>query len=411
MEYYNIIKRTVRSIIKSLITGRVLILRWVSFRNIISTKNNYKILSSSKTHTFFGYYDITPFNKDSTRVLAIATNAPSSTILNGVLANVGYFDLSNDSFIQVGQTYSWCWQQGCRLMWFPQNNDQIIFNVALQNRYGSIVKDIGNNGTVFENNFPIYDLDPAGKFALFLNFSRLGRLRPGYGYVNHPDLTEAQLSPDSDGIWIGEFESNKIDLLISINQIATNSDDPTMICAEHYFNHISINPSGSTFLFFHLWVLNGKKQSRAYLYNFNSGHLELIEGVKNVSHYSWVDNNRVLITGRVKNEFGYHIYDRCDKSIIKLNSIFLLEDGHPSFFQNNSIILTDTYSKGIFNEQLLFIYDINNKKRDLLASIFHPFKYKKDYRCDLHPRLNNYENKICVDAPLYSGRKILLIDF
>ena len=39
---------------------------------------------------------------------------------------------------------------------------------------------------------PVYSVANNGKFALTLDFSRLHRLRPGYGYSNLPDETRKE---------------------------------------------------------------------------------------------------------------------------------------------------------------------------------------------------------------------------
>ena len=49
-----------------------------------------------------------------------------------------------------------------------------------------------NNGTATRVCQPIYSVDPQGRFALTLDFSRLARLRPDYGYFNKKAPEELQ---------------------------------------------------------------------------------------------------------------------------------------------------------------------------------------------------------------------------
>jgi hypothetical protein len=116
---------------------------------LIKSNVPYEIYSSGERHTFFGYYDKTPFNYNSDKILANSVNCenlPISTLNPYPPLKVGYFEIGNSSnFIQIGETKTWCWQQGARLMWFPKENGEfIIYNDYIKGKFSSVVYNISS---------------------------------------------------------------------------------------------------------------------------------------------------------------------------------------------------------------------------------------------------------------------------
>ena len=225
------------------------------FREKISFPKIYKF-AADKGQTFFGYYDVTPFSKKNDLVLAMVGPQENRSPMKNEEIAVGYFDRHDGStFHEVDKTSTWCWQQGCRLQWFPQDeNELIIYNTMVNESYGSVIQNIRTKTVLRHYKMPIYDIDSTGEWALSLNFSRLGRLRPGYGYINIPDRTEGDRDPVDDGIWLMSLSAGKGELLHSLQKLSQVNPLPSMEGAEHYINHLSFNPSGQRFMFFHLWV-------------------------------------------------------------------------------------------------------------------------------------------------------------
>ena len=166
----------------------------------------FQILSDESYSIFFGYHDKTPVNSDGAKLLANRVQDSDSEPQDfNEIMEVGYFKKYeggrfNNNFYKVGETITWSLQQGCMLQWNPLKPDkEIIFNKSINNKYGSIIYDVDAKQVVKEYEFPLYSLDPAGHYGASLNFSRLGRLRPGYGYNNYPDITENSNCPENDG--------------------------------------------------------------------------------------------------------------------------------------------------------------------------------------------------------------------
>ena len=209
-----------------------------------------------KGQAFFGYYDVTPFSKDNNLILAMVGPHKNRPPAKNEEIAVGYFDRNGDRvFHPVDNSSTWCWQMGCRLQWFPEDeNELVIYNKTVDGAYGSVVQNIKTKTILRSYKRPIYQIDRTGNWALFLNFSRLHRLRPGYGYGTIADSTERQLCPDDDGVWLMDLVNCEAELIVSLNRLLQTDPVPSMEGAEHYINHLAFNPSGNRFMFFHLWV-------------------------------------------------------------------------------------------------------------------------------------------------------------
>ena len=232
--------------------------RWDQF----FSNNELIELSSDNCETFFGYYVKTPFSKSDDLILGSRLKNNRSENLE-----LGYFCLAEGNrFEHISNTVTWSWQLGSRLQWVPKTNDQkVCFNCEINQNIGSVIKDVKSGEILSEFEYPIFDISPGGSFALSLNFSRLHRMRKGYGYGNFPDKTADQKIPTDDGIFRIDFKTGTIELIISTEDIANFQPRSSMKDAEHYFNHISISPNERRFFFLHLWKKRNKTYSRGII--------------------------------------------------------------------------------------------------------------------------------------------------
>jgi hypothetical protein len=373
-----------------------------------------RILSDKAVHIFFGYYDINPIDYTETRLLVLKIDAPLRTPEPGIFANVGYYRLQEEKpeFIPVGQTQTWNWQQGCRLQWYPSDVDlNIFYNVFCENHYSSVVQNLLTGNIIRIIDYPVYDLDLKGKFGLSLNFSRLQRLRPGYGYVNLPDTTEHALAPKNDGIWLVNFDENRTSLLFSIADVASIEPQYNMKNAQHYFNHISINPSGTDFLFFHLWLDGANhRHSRLFSANIRGDRITLLNKTGPVSHYTWLSDERMVVTTyNSQNQSRYFQYHYVNGFECIVGDKQLTEDGHPTYIMDGKMLITDTYPNNYREQKLLLFNTITNKTR-VLDRVVSPPIFEGEIRCDLHPRPSTSSNLVCIDMVKNKYRAIKVID-
>ena len=84
----------------------------------------------------------------------------------------------------------------------PSDPDRLVlYNRTVDGHYGAVVQDVEPGMVVRHYRRPIYAVSPDGKWAISLNFSRIQRLRPGYGYAVLPDETADDPLPSQDGLW------------------------------------------------------------------------------------------------------------------------------------------------------------------------------------------------------------------
>lgn len=384
--------------------------------DMVNRKYDVKCLSSNGKHVFFGYYDLSPFDRNDTKVLAHRTQHSLTSPDPESCVDIGYFEVNqlkkNRNFIKLGNSYAWCWQQGSRLQWFPKNRNEktVFYNAVKADKYIGIIQDIVSKEIIREIPLPLYDISNCGKKGLSLNFSRLQRLRPGYGYASLPDVTEKENIPKNDGVFMFDFKSEKNILLISFDEIVKIGKMPEQwIDFQHYINHLCFNPSGTKFMFLHLLSKNKKRHSRLFVCDTDGSNLKLINDSEAVSHYTWKDDNTLLCTiysARSK-EFSYVNYDLKSGKSEKLAPTVLRKDGHPTFIWNKTTLLTDTYPNR-FRQQSLITLDLitNNKKK---VRFYRHGKFKGEVRTDLHPRVNNIESLACIDDELNGFKAMKLV--
>lgn len=373
-----------------------------------------RIFSEPDAQVFFGYYDISPFSLDGTKILA--QRAPAENISpHGPHPQLetGFYDLSRETaprFQAFGRTATWNWQQGCRLQWFADGaGRRALYNrPGADGTYGAVICDIESGKTAREIPFPVYALSPDGKSALSLNFSRLHRMRPGYGYSNLPDRTRDVAIPEDDGVFLGDTETGKTNMVLSLAQAAALEPRETMKGARHYFNHLSFSPSGARWMVTHLWVgPDGKKASRI-LVSGKKGGFSCLNNDGFTSHYCWKDDESVIVFGRQgrAEAVGYFCHDLEAGQRQAIGPGLLTEDGHQTWLRDGRM-LTDTYPDRLrFQKILLFC----PRTGTLLspARFYMPPGFSGEMRCDLHPRVNHAQDRVCVDA-VFHGRRALCV--
>lgn len=367
---------------------------------IFSKGLHLKTISNKKFHTFFGYYDISPFNEYTNEILYLRINKNQ---LNN--AEIIVHNLKTDQTSIIDSSAAWNWQQGSRLRWFPNSSDEIIFNDFRNGKYLSRKINVRDNQESIID-YPIYDIDNRGKYAVTLNFERLGIMRPGYGYTNKKYKPADNLS--YEGVSIVDIYQNKEIEIITYKQIAAALSLNISNFSNNYINHLSFSPSGNKFLFFWLTIENGYHKAFLLVYDLLSKKITPVETEDKVSHYVWLNNNCILYT-------SYNNYTKCryykyclngKKEIVNPDS--LTTDGHPSIISDNYII-TDTYpDKNGY--QKIIKSNIGNDRSETIANIYSCYKTEQEKRTDLHPRLNKTKNQVCFDANINGYRQLFILE-
>lgn len=368
----------------------------------------------AQCETFFGYYDLSPLHADSARLLAAAVPGFMGHPNGQGAARVGYFDLERDnSFHDIGETETWCSQMGCRLRWFPNpEGTHVAYNVLVDGSHQTVIQDITQKADKSYLPMALYDISWDGTYGLSLNFARLGWLRSGYGYAVGGDPRKTEQCPDGDGIWHVDIATGQAKLIVSLDELATIEPSSNMSDAYHYINHIAINPSGTRFMFFHLWTCDPDDprewSCRLFTANSDGSGLYLLEESGRPSHYAWRsdDTLAVFVVEHGGNGHYFQYTDREDRKETMGDHLPNF-DGHLSFSPAGNWMLTDSYPDHYFEQSLLLFSDSGEVKQ--LGRYRPELRYFGDFRCDLHPRWDAYGRTVIFDSAHQGGRAMYQI--
>lgn len=367
----------------------------------------FDVLSQKGHHIFFGYYDLQQLNKNEDKLLIQITTKNANPQLDPV--DICIYNLAEKRFDIIAQSRAWSWQQGCRLRWNPVNNSQILFNNCVGDKYVCEIWDTIMMSKICEIPIALYDIDSTLTYGYGVNFSRLQRLRPGYGYSTLPDATAGQCVPLDDGIFRYDFNKKEIKLIISFERLCA---DFPVNQYEHYINHISVSPDGSKFMFFHLWSLGDVNswEMRLYVSDHEGKELILLEENDIISHYTWKDNKTILTTkiNKDSKETCYYLYEieSGKKSPVKEEHLYL--DGHPTYLKDGKTFVSDTYPQPD-NVQHLFSFDTGSNRYVPILDIYHDPRMYGEKRCDLHPKVSKTNNYITIDSTFKGGCRSVVV--
>jgi len=356
---------------------------------------------------FFGYYNISPQNQNG-EIIYLKVNKEK---IRGSLHEPASIMLKNQdgSIKKVTESKAWNWQQGCMLQWHPKDSNKIIYNDYDRDKDIFISKVIDKSGKIINTyNLPVNNVSKCGEYALTLNYDRLVKMRPDYGYFNRKKSSLP--SNENDGIWKIDFDASKIDLIISLEQLKKMKYVSSMNGAEHKVNHIDINPDGTRFMFLHRWIGPKGRFMRLITADPDGRNLKILNGDIMTSHSCWLNNDEILSFCEVNGERGYFKFEDKSNKVSLFSEKFPIVDGHPSISPNGKFIITDTYpDKSRFSS--LFLYDRGKDKMIEVGKFYQPLRYNKEIRIDLHPKWGKDSKTIFIESGHSSSRKLFKIGF
>lgn len=353
----------------------------------------------------FGYYDKCPWSEDGRYLLALRVKNASSVADSTAPAEIVRIDLKDNNTCELlAKTHCWNVQQGCMAQWM--DNNTILYNDFRDGKYCAVILNlVDRSERILEK--PVYTVSADKKTALTLDFARLHRLRPGYGYANIADGTKGVLCPNEPCIWKIDLQTGATTPLLTYKDFYKFETRPEMEDAEHKVNHLMISPDGSRFMVLHRWFKNKVKYTRLVTCNIDGSEMYNLSDDDFVSHCCW-KNNCEIISYLNRNDGGkgyYLLQDRtanCERLWQQLAM-----DGHPTCSPDGNFVVTDTYPN---RRRIQSLYIMNGKRIKRIARVFSPFKYGGDTRCDLHPRWSADSTQICFDASFLGKRTVCIID-
>lgn len=374
-------------------------------------KSNYKIheIDNNQNETFFGYYDKSPLNISGDYLICHSSRQKTTTLPtpdNPI--EILLIDFSNKKILKRFSSFAYNWQQGSRAQWL--DSDNFIFNDYDVKKKKYISKIINVKKCVIEKiiDFPIYDTYK--NFGISLNFNRLAKLRPDYGYRNQNVQKNIDLYDlTNDGIFYVDLEKNTQNLLLPLEEIIAVSSTKDIYKAKHKVNHIMISPDGSNFIFLHRYFVKGVKYDRLVYSNLDGSQVKILSDHEMISHCFWKDNNTIIcFLRRYDHGDKYYEIDVKSGSILPLGEgvIDIYGDGHPNCYRNKMIF--DTYPNRSRMKQM-FVYDFKEKQLSKVGEFYESFKFAGETRCDLHQRWSMNGRYIFFDSVHTGLRKLYYI--
>lgn len=377
---------------------------------IVSSFINPLRLTPAGEQCFFGYYDVPAFSADDRRHLFHRVGFRDRLPVRGDVAEILVADVERGSCEVVGETRSWCFQQGSLLHWYGGAANSIIFNDdAGQGDYRTVIQDL-STGARREFARAQASVSRDGRWALGINFDRIFDFRPGYGYCGKRDPFADTAVPQDDGIFLLDLISGAEQFILPFpliwDQMASAFDGQAKIVV----NHINFNPSGSRFVFLARSFPEAGKtgwRTATLVAERDGSGLRSILPVGMASHYWWMDDDHLMIWGEA--EEGRHLY-RIDVGTGERETIdadYLTWDGHCTTSPDNRWLLYDSYNIGGYRR--FYLYNMETGKGMQLAEILELPVECHDNRCDLHGVWNRAGTACSIDATFEGFRGVYLV--
>ena len=365
-----------------------------------------------KHEFFFGYYDKSPEDETGRYVLCLKAEDTWSDVAPASPAQILLIDTCRREsdpmrVREIAVTHTWNVQQGCMMQWLgPDCDHEIIYNDFRDGKYVSVVLDVFS-GAERVLAMPVYSVAADGSFALTLDFSRLHRLRPGYGYSNLPEETRDQKIPDSTAIWKLDITSNSVTPVLSYTSFSTFEPRKEMAGAEHKVNHIMLSPSGKRFMVLHRWFDGQRKYTRLVTANVDGTEMYNLSDDDMVSHCYWKNDEEIIAFENKKGQgAGYYLMMDKTPEFVRMWSE-MTADGHPSYSPDGGTVVTDTYPN---RARMASLKAMRGSKVVQLVRVFAPFKYDNDTRCDMHPRWSRDGKRIYFDSVFEGHRGLYQVE-
>ena len=380
--------------------------------------NNSKIpvraITSGPDFHWFGYYDKLQFDPACRYVLGMEVNFQHRSPKSDDVIRVGMVDLEDGGrWTELGQTRSWCWQQGCMLQWRPGSDSEVMWNDRQGDHFVSYILNIrtGEKRTVPH---PFYTISSDGKIAVAPDFRRVNDMRPGYGYAGLPDPYADQLAPEDSGVFRIDLETGKQELIISIADVAKipypHGDLSEM---KHYFNHLLFSPDGSRFIFLNRWRGVERKGfgTRMLTAKPDGTDIRVVDDYGSTSHFIWRDPEHILAWAYHPSHGGaFYLYEDGTGKVEVIGKDIMTKNGHCTYLPGGKWVLNDIYPDENRNQEV-YIYNPDSNEKVSLGNFHSPPEYTGEWRCDTHPRFSPDGSSVVIDSPHGgNGRQMYLID-
>jgi len=363
---------------------------------------DYRFYGQVDKHCFVGYYDIDPVGGEGDELLCHAVSADYSNSIEPGCGDIGFFNIETGEFNKICETSALNWQLGSRVQWLGNNN--IIFNDIINGIHCSKIVEYktGDVVKVFDRSF--WAISPDNKIGASLNFSRISKKRPGYGYRGK------SIDGDDEVLTLFSLKDGHVLYSITLKEILEKIGFESRQNTDPYLNHVAWSPSSQKLLtIFHFEeTITSARKIYPVLIDYLSNECKLIHEKGYFSHHVWIDDEKILAYLMLNDRYCFALWDNAAGWAEVKGSLPQL-DGHPSLIKYSNKIIVDGYPN-CFGKMMLYRGSLDSQDTlEPIAAVLNPISFNGALRCDLHPRVSTDNEFIICDTPSDNGRKIMLI--
>ena len=179
------------------------------------------------------------------------------------------------------------------------DSERVIYNDFKDGSLSAFIFDLKNKSKKEIKHFPVQTLLIGTNSYISLNYNRLTKLRPDYGFKKLSTLHK-KLTINNDGLWKVNF-SGDAHLFVSLEQLHSVENLEKSVNSK--VNHVSSSKCGSRILFLFRYFRKNMKVSTLFVYDFSNQTLKkLMTGV--ISHYCWLNNQDYAVWFRTNRGEG-----------------------------------------------------------------------------------------------------------
>ena len=356
----------------------------------INFKKKFSTVGEKHNDIFLGYYDICNFSFDEKKILF--HQKPH----NEKYVNISIYDMEKKISKKYDISYAWSWQLGCRIKWI--SDKEFIFNTLDDQNY-LVSKSINyeNNSEKFYP-FSFFSISNNCKYAINLNFNKLEKNRPGYGYL----FSQKNFNDNDNYIFIWNIESKKIEHLFDQNFFKNYMNK---VFDDFYFNHASWSPNNTDFI---IYLIDKFSRKNKILFFKKFENLEIINEIDMISHHEWINNDEIFFYGIIDKVKSFFTFNLITKKFKKINFEFSNDDGHPHSSDGNLFVI-DSYPNK-FQERLLYTFDLKLNQSSFIGSAYNNFYLTNEKKCDFHPKISKNNKIILLDTSHNIRREFLILE-
>ena len=386
----------------------------------------YAITSGPKEHFFASYFGINSWSPDGRYVSVLEVDFSGRLATQQDTAVVALVDLCDgNKLIPISKTVCWNFQEAAMFHWLPWEDGLCAFNDCREGKFVTVLLN-WKTGSERIVPYPISAVDRSGEWGVSLNYARLRKCRPDYGYDG--DGQDARLDtvyPEDDGLYVVNLKTGEAKLILTVAQTkdllpALTSDD-----ALAYFCHTIISPNAKRIFFLGRTVGDFSKQieKTGKIYSWDTESFTINTDGTDLrrcypagwkgSHFNWYDDETLAVTAcwDAGNCWSHTVFKVGDEQNRRHIAPGLLDwDGHLIFSPNGKFLSTDGYWNKD-NYRTWVLVRLEDEAVLPLGRFYVPQEYTEQYsRCDLHPRWRPDGTQIGFNSVHEGCRQVYLRD-